>query len=497
VFDDEHHGELASETSSELGFRIHWIGLGLIAAIGGGGTAPWSMGIVVVLGVVGLALTGANQHTFGEKTREFFLRYLFWMLPVWLVTATFLVGRNFPPYRQVNIGPAKIWELVSLPAGWMPVSTSIKVAGIGVLLVAGVYATALNALLLCKSRLVFARTWAALVIGAGALAILGLVQFAGHADSLLWVIPMKNARFFASFSHPALWSAFAILWMSAGLGLLGWLASQRGWNWQSMDGWLILASTVLLAASIVVAGDPLHQMLGAVVGSLGSFVIAWQTVKERRTNQRRGWGKSVPVWIIAGLLLAAGAAFLAIKYPTSAWVSYEGQTADWPVHDRVVEDVRNMWLQRKWLGWGYNSFPVVYSFFQGADQNDTYRSVARSDFWQSLAEHGIIGTLVWWIPALAIIGRLLFKRRFLKFLIAPLAGLAAIAILSVVDFPFQSPAIFFGFWLMLFSLARWVEVDRDDTSFLPGERIQQLRGTGQTLAQRPTSFGTPSSKPKS
>ena len=82
--------------------------------------------------------------------------------------------------------------------------------------------------------------------------------------------------------------------------------------------------------------------------------------------------------------------------------------------------------------------------------------------------------------------------------LGPLAGLAAIAILSVVDFPFASPAVFFGFWLILFSVARWVEVDREDAAFLPGERkrIQNLRGTGKTLAQRPSTFGTPSGKPK-
>jgi O-antigen ligase len=499
MFEDEHHGRNSSESTAEFAFRVHWVGLGLVAAIGGGGTAPWSLGIVAVLGVIGVALTGANQHTYGEKVREFTLRYLFWMLPVWVVTVTFLIGRYFPPYNQVTVGGIKFWQLLPLPASWMPVSTSFKVAGIGVLLAAGVYATTVNALLLCRSRLVFARTWAALVICAGALAILGLVQFAGHADQLLWVIPMQNNRFFASFPHPALWCAFAILWMSAGFGLLGWLVGQRGWNWQSLEGWLLLACTALLALSITAAGDPLHQILGAIVASLGCFVLAWQTWQGRRFSKHSGVGAAIPVWITAGLLFAAGAAFVTAKYPTNEWIRYDGQTPDWPLHQRVIEDARNMWLQRKWLGWGYNSFPVVYSFFQGADQNDTYHSVARSDFWQSLAEHGIIGTLVWWVPALCIVGRMLLRRRLLKFLIAPLAGLGAIVILSVVDFPFASPAVFFAFWFMLFSLARWVEVDRDDATFDPGERkrIEKLRGQGQTLAKRPTTFATPSAKPKS
>ncbi len=500
MFEDEHHGHDATESSTELGFRIFWVTLGLVAAIAGGGTAPWSLGIVAVLGVVGLVLTGANRHAYGEKGREFALRFLFWMLPVWFVSATFLIGRYFPPYQQLTAGGIKLWELSPLPAGWVPVSTSFKTAGISALLAAGVYSSTISALLLCKSRLVFVRAWAILVIGAGALALFGILQFASHTDQLLWMIPMDNTRFFSTFSHPALWSAFAILWMSAGFGLLGWLVRQRGWRWQSSkEGWFLLASTALLAASIFVAGDPLHKILGAVVASLGCFVIVWQTLLERRSRQRQSWGVSIPIWIIAGLVFATSAAFVTFKYPANEWIKYAGQTADWPIHQRVIEDTRSMWLQRRWLGWGYNSFPVVYSFFQGADQNDVYRSVARSDFWQSLAEHGIIGTLVWWVPAIWIVGRLLLYRRFLKFLLAPLAGLAAIVILSVVDFPLACPAVFFGFWFILFSLARWVEVDREDTPFLPGERkrIEKLRGQGQTLAQRPTTFGTPSAKPKS
>jgi hypothetical protein len=496
VFEDEHHAHDASESSTELSFRVYWVGLGLVAAIGGGGTAPWSMGIVIVLGLVGFALTGANWRSYGENVREFVRRFLFWMLPVWFVVATFLIGRNFPPYDQLTVAGVQYWELLPLPAGWVPVSTSIQVAGIGILLVAGVYASTSNGLLLCKSRLVFVRTWAALVIGAGALALFGLLQFFGHADQLLWMIPMNNGRFFSTFPHPALWSAFAILWMSAGLGLIGWLVSQRGWRWQtSREGWLLLVSTTFLAASIFTAGDPLHKILGAMVAGVGCFVIAWQTLQERRSRQRRGLATSIPLWVVTGLVFATSAAYLFFKYPANEWISYAGQTADGPVHQRVIEDTQNMWLQRKWLGWGYNSFPVVYSFFQGADQNDVYRSVARSDFWQSLAEHGIIGTLVWWVPALWLLARMLLHRRFLKFLIAPLAGLAAILVLSVVDFPFASPAVFFGFWLILFSIARWVE----DTPFLPGERkrIEKLRGQGQTLAQRPTTFGTPSAKPKS
>jgi hypothetical protein len=59
--------------------------------------------------------------------------------------------------------------------------------------------------------------------------------------------------------------------------------------------------------------------------------------------------------------------------------------------------------------------------------------------------------------------RLLRARRLASFLCAPLAGVAAIGVLTVADFPFASPAVLFSFWLLLLSLPQWSQSD-DETS---------------------------------
>jgi hypothetical protein len=356
----------------------------------------------------------------------------------------------------------------------MPVGGPLKTAGLAALLTVGIYATSLNALLLCKSRLVFARTWSMLAFGAGTLALLGLVQFAGGADKILWAIPIGNPKFFASFPHPAQWCAFALLWLG-----------QRGWRWISGEGILFLITAILLGVSIEVVGEPAYRILAAVIGGIGCFSIAWQAREERRQGKRTGRSLGLFGWMVAGLLLCGLAAQIALRHPLDDWIQYAGGG---PImHERVLEDTRSMWQARPWFGWGPSSFRVVYGFFQGADQGGQYYAYARSDFWQSLAENGLIGTVIWWVPALFALIRLVWQRRLASFLIAPFAALVALTALTFVDFPLASPAVFFGYWFILFSTARWTEVDREDTASNPSERrrINQLRAGGQTLPAGP------------
>jgi hypothetical protein len=484
VFEDEHRGPTLPETTSELAYRIHWVGLGILAAAGCGGNAPQTEGAVAALSVIGFALLCANRESYAGAIRVLARRAAFWYLPVSFVVVTLAVGLFFPAYHAVVTGPVREWELLPRPPSWVPVAAQFKVAAMEVMLVVGLYGTAVNALLMCQSRLVFARTWAMLSIAAGALAVLGLAQYAGGADGLLWLISISNPNFFSTFPHPAQWCAFALLWLGTSFGLLAWLVRQRGWRWLTGIGWVFLVVALLLDATIMVAGDPAYRLLALAVSGTGCLVIAWQTRQERLRANRSGPSLQLLVWAAVGLACFGFAAKIAMQYPLDNWIQYAGGTA---MHERVLEDTQSMWRARKWLGWGPGSFRVVYSFYQGADQGGLYYSFARSDFWQSLAEHGIIGTVIWWVPAFFAIGRLVWRRRIAAFLIAPAAGLAAIALLSFVDFPFACPAVFFGFWLILFSITRWSEVDQESTASAPSERrrIKNLRASGQTLPPMP------------
>lgn len=484
MFEDEHHGPMVQESMPELGFRLHWSGLGLIALIGAGGAAGWAAGTMVVMSLVGFALLLANRDVFAGSMKSLTLRTCGWLLPVWVAVAALAIGLNYPVFHSISANGRKFWELLPPPSKWVPVLGPIKPAGMDTILSVGLFMAVLSAMLLCKSRLVFARTWAWFVFGAAAFAVLGLAEFATHTDHVAWLIPIQNANFFSTFPHPAQWCAFALLWMGAGLGVLAWLVRQRGWRWLSGEGWALLAATFVLGVSIAVVGEPLYRMFAMVLSAVGCLVMAWQTQVERLKAKHRT-GVGVLGWTAVGVLLLGSAMAMAMRHPQEAWINYAGGGI--ALHERVIEDTQNLWRQRPWFGWGAGSFRVVYSFFQGTDQSPLYFAYARSDFWQSLAEHGLIGTVAWCIPALWIFVRLIWRRRLATFLIAPLTAIFCLSLLMLVDFPLASPAVFLSFWLILMCLGRWSEIDQENTTSKPSEKrlMEQLRAKGQTLPSKP------------
>lgn len=485
MFEDEHSGHGVPETLPEMGYRLHWLGLVIVAIVGGGGLASWSVGTLGVMSLVGFALLVANRETFAGSMRTFAWRLAGWLLPVWVALGAFAVGWLFPAFRVETIAGTKYWAIAPLPGRWLPVDGPIKISGLDMLMSVGLYSAVLSAMLLCKSRLVFARAWATLAFCAGVGALLGIVEALSHADKVVWLIPIGNPLFFSTFPHPAQWCAFALLWMSAGLGLIAWLARQRGWRLLSGEGWALLLTILVLAASIELAGDPAYRMLAMLVGAAGCLVIAWQLRAERRRAKHSSFGAGVIGWTLIGLGLFGLLMLTMVRHPLDEWINYGG--AGLALHERVLEDTQTLWRERPWFGWGAGSYRIAYGFVQGADQTPLFFAYARSDFWQSLAEHGILGTLAWCAPAIWVLARLIWQRRLATFLIAPLIGLGAIALLGLVDFPLASPAVFFSFWLLLLSLGRWSEVDQENTTSTPSEkrRVEKLRTEGKTLPPKP------------
>lgn len=459
MFEEEHHGLNQPETNLEMTLRGHWIALGLLAALGAGGNVDWARGALGGFGMLGPILLFAYHSSVERRPEPIVKPYLWLMLPWWIVVAVFLAGILHPAFILQEVNDQQFWEMLPPPPSWVPLSGQLDVAVLEVLFVVGLYAATVNALIIPQNRMAFARTWVALAFTAGLLAVLGLAQYFTGTNNILWMFPLQKTHFFATFPHSAQWCAFAILWMGVCLSLTAWLVRQRTWRWLASDGWSLLALGAVLGLSVAVAGDPLHWLLGSLVAATGCFALAWQTLYSRKPGQKLG--------VAATTCLSAGVALLILACATflhqGGWLTYNGDRPGVPLHSRVMADTLAMWEQRPWFGWGHASFQIAYGFFQQADQEGAYWAYARSDLLQSLAENGLVGTLAWWLPAAWVCWRIVRRRHLASFLFAPLAALAALVVLSVVDFPLACPAVFFGFWLILFSLCRWNEID-DETN---------------------------------
>jgi hypothetical protein len=486
VFEDEHSSDRSlPETGIEVMLRYQWYFLGLTAVIGAGGNVAWARGVLGAFGMLGPILVLAYRNSAERAPGRIGLPYALLMLPWWIGVTAFLSGLANPLYESQLSDKIQYWELLPLPSPWVPVSGEPKTAALALLLSVGLYAAAVNAFLLARNRIAYARSWVGFIWGAGLVGAIGVVQKITGTGKILWFAPIGNPTFFADFPHRAQWCAFAILWLGAALGLAAWLVRQRSWRWLNLDGWSFLTAAGALALSIAFAGDPLHWLLGSLVAAAGCFVLGWQTWADRPRGKGPGMHAIVCSSIGAAFVLVAIG--VALRQNGQGWIAYAGDHPGNALHNRLLHDVIALCWQRPWFGWGTNSFGIVYSLFQQADLGLGYWAYARSDLLQSFFENGIIGTLAWCLPAIVMVLRL-FRTGLRSFLWAPVAGLLAVAILAIVDFPFACPAVFFCFWLLLFTVARWTEVDDENHKSKSEDRrvIERTRRTSSTIAAKET-----------
>jgi hypothetical protein len=475
VLEEEQNPQSLPETSWEIILRCHWVCLGLIAALGAGGNIDWARGALGAFGMLGPILVAAYHYSTERRPEPIVTPYLALMFPWWVVIAIFLASIIHPAFVLQEFDGQKYWEMLTPAASWLPVSGLLDVSFLEVVFVCGLYAATVNAYLIPQNRLTFARTWVILSIIAGLMAVLGIAQYFTGADRILWSVPFHANRFFATFPHYSQWCAFAILWMGVAFGLVAWLVRQRSWRWLGAEGWCLLFLGLALGVSVALAGDPFHWLLAGAVAAVGAFSIGWQTLPRRHSGVPSLRG-SVACFSVSAFVLAA-AVFAGLLH-SGAWIAYHGNRPDADLHSRVMADTLALWQARPLFGWGSASYGIIYTFFQQADQGGAYWAFARSDLLQSLAENGLVGTLAWWFPALWVLWRVVRSGRLASFLFAPLAALAALLVLAIPDFPLACPAVFFGFWFVLFSLGRWNEVDGEDNDSPLRRRLHKPDPTG-------------------
>lgn len=332
---------------------------------------------------------------------------------------------------------------------------------------AGAYLSAFNLLLVVRRRAALRGLLVVVVSNAMLLAVFGTIQKLGAQGFYFGASTSPNVRFFSTFIYYNHWGAFMALMLAGACGLAFYFTRDRA----ARDVWhspfpLFAAGALFLAASA-----PVSASRAATIMALGLVLVATVHLVFRIVASRRSRGRT-----IGGPLAALTTAF-ALVVASVAWLSSHSimeryaQTRDalsgkqtlWDGRMEIYRDTIELALRKPVFGWGLESYGTAIFLIRPRPleprrQYESSYTEAHSDWLQSFAETGVVGTaLVVLMAAVPLVS--LRGAHWRHPLVAyPLLGCAVVATYAWVEFPFANGAVLLAFWALFFAALRYAQL---------------------------------------
>jgi O-antigen ligase len=428
-----------------------------------GGNIWWMRTVLSVWASLGLVITIAAFLQPGDRGQEARSR-AWWLLPWALFIVLVVVSAFNPSFRPMTAEGSPV--LVNLGARWRALPSSVEPAKAlhELWFYSGVYLSAFNLLLVPRSRRLLRLL---LVVGATnclVLAVFGTLQKLIANDLYFGAAHSPNSRFFATFLYNNHWGAFMVLWLATAAGLLFHHATRAS----GRDLWHSPFTAAALGLLFIATSAPVSASRAAttMAATVMAIVIAHGLL--RITASRRAHGRSL-VPPIAALLL--------IVLCTTAAVTWLAQRS---IHERYRETqlalegnqsllsgridlYRDTWelAERKPVfGWGFESFSSAFFLIrprplQANRQYESSYAEAHSDWLQSVAETGFVGTALAVLMGLIPLAALTRRAWRHPLVLYPLSGCGLVALYAWIEFPYANGAVLVTFWLLLFTGLRY------------------------------------------
>ena len=364
-----------------------------------------------------------------------------------------------------------------IPGGehpWLPSCARPDQAIQALWLFDALFLTAFNVAFLVRRRTALRRLLLFVAGNATALAIFGSLQKLAGAEGLFFgAIASPNPTFFASFIYHNHWGPVALLAVAVCLGLVWHHARNAHQDYR--DAWhsptaMWLVATLLLAASIPLSTSRSCTLLLLVLLAGAWLHWSWKRVRHAGRSPRR----TLAVWG-GGSLLAVGTVGLVYWLGQPIIEARVEKTREQltAAHARgnllgsrsqLYQDTWRMAQEKPWFGWGMASYPTVFSRYNTQtsplDRLPVVYVDAHNDWLQSLAEHGVVGTVL--LAMLGVLPLWQLRRYPGTWTLLPrylLGGCALILIYALVEFPFGSQAIVYLWWLCFFVAVRYRQLE--------------------------------------
>jgi len=234
---------------------------------------------------------------------------------------------------------------------------------------------------------------------------------------------------------------------------------------------LVGTSVILLAISVPLSGSRSSSLM--VLGVLLVAMTHWVFLIRKR-YQRRLVSASKPIGIAATvLLILLGVAYIIGKpviqerlAETKEQLASSNSMSGFGSRPILYQDTLRMAGERLLFGWGMGSYPVIFPLYNSSDVSPVdglpkYFHDAHSDWLQSLAEVGIVGSLLLGLCALVPFWhfhRTLFRSAISNYL---LGGCTLILLYAWLEFPFGNTAVVITFWTAFFTALSYGRIESD------------------------------------
>lgn len=421
-------------------------------------------------GILGLLITlTALQDR--EAWRDGWMRPLIWLWPLLAFNAVVLIGCLNPSFREVRIEG----DLVLIPnavVSWLPSSARPGLALPALWMFNALWIPAFNLVLLVRQRRALRGFLLFALANALALSVFGTAQKLLNSPGIFFgAVKSPQKYFFSTFIYHNHWGAFILLMIAAGLGLV-WHHARRheARNFFHSLAFAGLVALLFLAVTLPLSGSRSSTLLGA--GLFGAALIHWlyRFVRDRRRHRE---SVILPLTgALAALILAAAGIWYVARDTISARATLTREQVAAMVlkgnigsRSSLYHDTWRMAKDKLWFGWGMTSYPHVFTLYnqqRSVDRLPAFYRDAHSDWLQSFAEHGLVGSAL--LGLCAVVPLLRLRRRHLSNPLTAylLAGCAVLLFYAWVEFPFGNLAVVFSWWLACFSAVQYARLhDRE------------------------------------
>ena len=448
---------------------LRWLEIAVVSHVGSllllgswafGGGAAWARLLLSCWGSAGGLITLAAVRERSAR-RDGTLRPLRWLWPLAAFNALVVVSCLNPSFSAKSFEGQVLLAHTGAAHAFLPSTAHPPTSLAHLWLFDAIYLSCFNLAWISRRRALRGLLLAASA-NAVLLSVFGTFQKLTSDGLFFGLVPAPNPRFFATFVYGNHWAAHIVLMIGAGLGLV--FHYHRRHPTDQLPGSPLgigIVCLLLMAMTPTISGSRSGMVLVMVLLGVG---IGHALLRLHRRRRAHGESVALPV---AGLALCAalamaGAVYLGQATLRDRWSDTQGQWRAGLTVERwkLYADTWQLAAAHPVSGWGLGCYDKALLLVRPRplEANRQYEHSyvdAHSDWLQSLAEVGIVGTLLAGLCGVLPLLGLRSWRHSSPLTGYLLAGCALILLYAGVEFPFGNPAVVIAFWTCFFCAVQY------------------------------------------